>query len=44
MLRFGGNVAACNVLNYFYFSRNLDNSPMAGIWAAESLAFYGRAS
>ena len=41
MLRFGVNVTAYDVANYFH--RNLDNILIGRVWGAEVLGFYSRA-
>lgn len=41
MLRFGANVTAFDVVNYFH--RNLDNILVGRIWGSEALGLYSRA-
>jgi len=40
MLRFGGNLAAFNIVNYF--ARNLDKALLGRVWGADAVGFYTR--
>jgi PST family polysaccharide transporter len=41
LVRFGANVTAFNIVNYFH--RNLDNLLIGKVWGAEALGLYSRA-